>query len=590
MWRRTLIGDRLRHKVKGPVLIPFSLLLVLAVGSLFLIAYLYEEKARQQDLADSLGAVQRLFRLQIDNDAARLHAALCPISSDVFLAKAFLSGDKDALLARTGPLFQRLNQYHRVTHFYILDAQRRVVLRVHQPDLHGDIVDRTTTLQAERTARKTQGIELGPLGTLTLRSVMPWQIDGQLVGYLELGEELGHIGEEIHRALDVELMVTMRNDGRNLPLSPHDSQAHDHIVLSSTLHKVPPFISAWLAGEGAAPSGQAADHAGKSLYTALFPIVDAAGNTIGDIVVIRDVTSLLTGIRESLWIAALLSLLVGSLVIGLIYVILDRVEKDYRHQREMETRFSRLSIEHQRIVQIEKMSEVGRTISEIAHQINNPLVGVLNMAQLAEREADDPVRVRELLADIRQAGTDCHAFLERMLAFSKVSRSEHRPTDMVELITETIALFEQSRDTRQAMDTELPQPPMMLDVDPVLIRHALFNLLSNASRVSPPECAVWVRLVKEPGPDQRWGWSLEVSDQGPGLSVEVQEKLFTPFFTTQPNGTGLGLAVVQHVAMLHEGRASGRNRPAGGAIFALWLPEQTHGATGDDETKNSAHR
>ncbi|NCC93691.1 MAG: histidine kinase, partial [Opitutae bacterium] len=117
----------------------------------------------------------------------------------------------------------------------------------------------------------------------------------------------------------------------------------------------------------------------------------------------------------SLALAAVLSLLAGGLVFALFFVILGRVEKDYRRQREMETRFARLSTEHQRIVQIEKLSEVGRTIGEIAHQINNPLVGVVNMAQLAEREADDPVRVRELLGDIRRAGSDCHAFLQRML-------------------------------------------------------------------------------------------------------------------------------------------------------------------------------
>jgi signal transduction histidine kinase len=215
---------------------------------------------------------------------------------------------------------------------------------------------------------------------------------------------------------------------------------------------------------------------------------------------------------------------------------------------------------------------VGRTIGEIAHQINNPLVGVINMAQLAEREADDPVRVRQLLGEIRRAGKDCHAFLQRMLAFTRVSRSERRLTEVTALVRDTIALFQQSTDRHPAVATDLPSP-VTLDIDPVLVRHALFNLLANAGQVNPPDGTITVQLKPAAGLDRRPGWSLAVIDQGPGLTDAVQEKLFTPFFTTRPTGTGLGLAVVQHVAILHEGEATGGNYPGGGAIFALWLPK-----------------
>jgi signal transduction histidine kinase len=269
---------------------------------------------------------------------------------------------------------------------------------------------------------------------------------------------------------------------------------------------------------------------------------------------------------------AALSLLVGGIVFGLFYAVLDRVEKDYRRQREMETQFARLSTEHQRIVQLEKLSEVGRTIGEIAHQINNPLVGVVSMAQLAQREADDPVRVRQLLGEIRQAGSDCHAFLARMLAFTRVSRSDRKPTEMTALVRDTLALFQQSTDQHPRVVAALPDGPVILDVDAVLIRHALFNLLTNAAQANPPGGAIAVRLQPAQGPSGTPGWSLAVIDEGSGLAEDVRDKLFTPFFTTRPDGTGLGLAVVKHVAMLHEGEITADNRPANGAVFALWLP------------------
>ncbi|NCC93692.1 MAG: hypothetical protein EOM10_10475 [Opitutae bacterium] len=124
-----------------------------------------------------------------------------------------------------------------------------------------------------------------------------------------------------------------------------------------------------------------------------------------------------------------------------------------------------------------------------------------------------------------------------------MSRSERRPTDVRELIGDTLLLFRQSTSRHAHIAVELPEEGAILDVDPVLVRHALFNLLANAAQASPPGGAIRVILQPEVGPEQQPGWSLEVQDQGPGLSAAVREKLFTPFFTTRPSGTGLGLAL-----------------------------------------------
>jgi signal transduction histidine kinase len=563
-------------RVKGPILVPFTLVLLLALGALLSIAYRYEAHARAHDLANSVRAVERLFHLQLDNDAAKLHATLCPISRDAALKAALLDGDLEALRAQIVPLFERLHQQHRVTHFYVMDTARRVVLRAHQPDMSGDAIDRATARLAQESGRETQGLELGPLGTLTLRAVKPWYDGDTLIGYLELGEEIDHVAQEIHAALGLDLLVLV--EGRLLAPGEGGAPggADRPVILSSTLEEIPVAVAERLRRPAAErrAAEQTVDGA-RVLYTALLPLTDVTGLEVGEIAVVRDVTDLQAGFRQTLITATVAILGVGGLVFYLFYLVLDRVERDYRRQRELETRFARLSTEHQRIVQIEKLSEVGRTIGEIAHQINNPLVGVINMAQLAEREADDPVRVRHLLEEIRRAGKDCHAFLQRMLAFTRVSRSERRPTEVTALVRDTIALFQQSTDRHPAVATELP-PPVTLDLDPVLVRHALFNLLANGAQVNPPDGTITVRLQPANGPERRPGWSLAVIDQGPGLTAAVREKLFTPFFTTRPTGTGLGLAVVQHVAILHEGEATGDNHPDGGAIFALWLP-LTHG-------------
>jgi len=253
----------------------------------------------------------------------------------------------------------------------------------------------------------------------------------------------------------------------------------------------------------------------------------------------------------------------------------------YRRQRATETALTRLTTDQARLVQIEKLSAVGQMVGEAAHQLNNPLVGVMNLAQLAEREPDNPPRTRELLADIRRAGEHCRGFVSRMLDFTRLARFERQPVALRPLVDETVAFFRQGDAHHHDVRVEATDDTA-LRADPVLLRHALFNLLTNAAQADP-DGPILVRVRPEPR-DGVAGVALAVADRGPGLSPEVRAKLFTPFFTTRPGGTGLGLAVVQHIAVLHGGAASGADNPGGGACFTLWLPLA---ATGDDD--ESAH-
>jgi signal transduction histidine kinase len=287
--------------------------------------------------------------------------------------------------------------------------------------------------------------------------------------------------------------------------------------------------------------------------------------------VVRDVTGLTRGYSHIMVLVAGLSLVVAILLFALFSEILRRVDHDIRRKAEIEHQFLKLSSEHERIIQIEKLSEVGRTIGEIAHQLNNPLVGVINLSQLAERTLDDSERTRGLLAEIRRAGEDCRSFVLRMLEFTKVSRSERHPTALAGVIEDTVTLFRQSNATDRPIVNDLVAEDVVLNLDPVLIRHALFNLLSNADSFSPANSPITIRLyAKRSGESD--GWGVSILDEGPGVAKEAIGKVFAPFFSTRPDGTGLGLPVTQHVAILHGGWVSVHNRAEGGACFTLWLP------------------
>lgn len=110
----------------------------------------------------------------------------------------------------------------------------------------------------------------------------------------------------------------------------------------------------------------------------------------------------------------------------------------------------------------------------------------------------------------------------------------------------------------------------------ILLRHALFNLLANAGQAMGGEGHVLVTLLPAcSDADRDPAWLLSVEDEGPGIAPEVLDHLFTPFFSTRAEGTGLGLPVVLHAALLHGGRVDVTNRSEGGARFAIWLPEHS---------------
>jgi signal transduction histidine kinase len=273
-------------------------------------------------------------------------------------------------------------------------------------------------------------------------------------------------------------------------------------------------------------------------------------------------------IRHSLW---LLWLVTGIGGVVLYLSLINLVNSIYGRQRKAEREFAALSEDHLRILHVEKLSAVGQTVSEIAHQINNPLVGVVNLAQLASREADNPARVKEIVAQIRSSGEHCRGFVQRMLGFSQIARCQPEMTDMKALVRDVVQLFGQSGDERSMIVVDEPAADLVLNVDQVLLRHALFNLLQNAVQACPAGPVEIGLAVAGAAQDD---CVLSVRDHGPGIDRKVAEKVFSPFFSTRPGGTGLGLPVVKLVAIWHGGAVRVENDPGGGARFTMTLPMQ----------------
>ena len=572
------------RRVKASFMWPFALVLTFILATFVTTAYFLQVKVRDRALIDRVAAVAKLVNQKLEKDTNMMRAVLYTMQGIPAIAQALADQDRHALQREAGPLFESLRAEHRITHLYFNSPRLFNLLRLHSPEEFGDEIVRTTTVQARRQNTTMHGLELGSLGTLTLRVVTPWRSPQGVLGYVEMGEEIGHLIEEIHESLSVNLLVLM--DKQRLP-APQWEQGlallkregrwdrfSHQVMVAQTMDEIPGAVTDSVLADLRKGKTQILSEGQQTLHLAMFPMTDANGQHVGDMVVMRNISGLQSTFQRSIVTVTALSLLVGAFVLGLFYYALDRVERDYQRQHDLEHQLLRLDTEHTRILQIEKLSALGTMVGEIAHQLNNPLVGVVNLAQLAQREPGNPQRTSELLAEIRRAGQDCHAFIASMLRFAKVSKFDCHSTDMAQMINETVLMFRQAVSRQTRVELQLPDEAVVLMVDPILLRHALFNLLTNAAQATDGDGAIVISLQARPHPATGApGWVLAVRDHGKGIAPEILDKVFAPFFTTRHEGTGLGLPVVQHVALLHQGFVSVENLPEGGTQFAVWLPQ-----------------
>ncbi|MHB8897595.1 MAG: PAS domain-containing protein, partial [Thermoguttaceae bacterium] len=294
---------------------------------------------------------------QILAEQSRSLAALEDVlAHDTKLCQALAAGDRERLLADYLPVFEQLKNKYAVNHFYLSDPQRVCIVRIHQPDKYGDRLERFTALDAERTGRISSGIELGPLGTFTLRVVRPIFNGETLVGYLELGKEIEDILAGIHRASGVGLAVAIHKSvlkrpdwetGMKLLGRPADwDRYRDDVLVYSTLAPFPAEVERFLSHPPNTVGDVAAETAiGRRLWRVTeTPLRDVSGAEKGELVVVHDLTDARMAYRRLLSLVAGGMLAFLATLLGFQYVILRRTDAGIRAQQaELRASEERLS-------------------------------------------------------------------------------------------------------------------------------------------------------------------------------------------------------------------------------------------------------
>lgn len=331
------------------VLVPLILALILLLGSMALILQQLQQKVLEQELAVKTREVEKLYLEYRNEEAKKLNLALSTLALNKELTAAFKAGDRKRLHDLMQSYFERLRSHYDITHLYFSRPDRVNLLRVHQPDRYGDLIDRFTTLEAEKTGQPSQGVELGPLGTFTLRVVIPWHDGERLLGYVELGVEVEHILKELRKILDSRVNIFIHKDfvqregweaGMRM-LGHQEEWGHfpDTVSAGASLDQIPENVAQVMAGEHGLQARTDIHTDGTYYRIAFIPLVDAGKREIGHIAVLLDTTARVSAFHRSVRLICIFYVLVGTALFVFFYAFLGRIAKKQKRLEESRLEF-----------------------------------------------------------------------------------------------------------------------------------------------------------------------------------------------------------------------------------------------------------
>jgi two-component system NtrC family sensor kinase len=246
-------------------------------------------------------------------------------------------------------------------------------------------------------------------------------------------------------------------------------------------------------------------------------------------------------------------------------------------EQKVEEKATELQSAQRQVMHMEKMASLGKLSATVAHEINNPISGVLTYARLVERElADQPLEpaiqqeLQRYLQLMQRECTRCGAIVQNLLAFARRTGGDLVLVDVDEVVERSIMLLRHHLEISGiSLTSELLVVDREIVADPGQLQQALVALLVNAIEAMQGGGELGVRLRGEPDAVQ-----VEIHDTGVGIDPAVLPQVFEPFFSTknEQSGAGLGLAVVYGIVHRHGGTINIESSPGRGTTVTFRLP------------------
>ncbi|UCH19738.1 MAG: PAS domain-containing protein [Deltaproteobacteria bacterium] len=252
------------------------------------------------------------------------------------------------------------------------------------------------------------------------------------------------------------------------------------------------------------------------------------------------------------------------------------VDQSQRKKMEKELEETRMQL-----LQAEKMASLGKLAAGVAHQLNNPLGGIILLTKLVMEEYSLEEKAKADLKRVLKDAERCRDTVKELLEFSRQTHYLMKPCDINQAISRTLFLLEnqslfQNIDIKKDLAPSLP--PVRADVQQ--LNHLFMNIILNSAEAMDGNGNLTVRTHALPNSKHI---SIEISDTGPGIPPDTLPQIFEPFFTTKEEGkgTGLGLSLAYGIVENHEGSIRATSQTGQGTKFTIELPIETTRRKGD---------
>jgi signal transduction histidine kinase len=575
-------------RFRRQVIVPVAAALAILVASFVLATAYYLEWIEAQETAQSARHAYQLRDHLLGRESLLL-GFLTRRFADSYRGEAAAMRGRDArrLEAVGREAFAELRRDFDITHGYFITPDRRVVLRLHRPDLAGDEVQRETLAYAEHSGQPATGVEVGRTAVPTLRHVLPWHEGGKLIGYIELGKEVDSLMREIRDMLGVDTVAVIHKEFSNREDYAMGKATlgfrgnwddYEHLaVLESSLSRIPPeLINEWQ--KGTTDVFQIADD-GRIWSTSLLPLEDIGGRQSISLALMRDVTERHLDQRRNFTLGIAVAALLAALLLLVLYWRTGRIEDHvvgaYERIRNSEQAL-RVASEKALAANIAK----SQFLSVVSHELRTPLNGILGMAQLLEMDDISAAERREFLANIRASGENLLALINDILDLSRIETGEIKlvvtPFDPAALVDASARRY-LARAQAKGLALEANwtgSGGVILLGDPARLSQMLGNYLDNAVKFSMHgTIRVESMVVAEGGEPGGVLLEFAVADEGIGIAEEARAGLFQAFSqvdasaTRRHGGCGVGLSIVKGLAEAMHGEVGFDSRPGAGSRF-----------------------
>ena len=589
---------RIRHKVLIPLAMVILLMLIVLVSVEHHEEYakLSEQHLKQKD------NVRRILNELMNDHAMMFNGLAKTLGEDPRLQNAFLQRDRQQLLALSRPIFDNVCPRYCITYFNFHDLDGTCFLRLHHTPRFGDKISGDSMTKAQSTGYDSSGVDVSSTGNLTLRTVHPWRIDGNVVGYIEMGEEFFHLTRHLNTLLGVDIMVLLDksqlkreqwNSGvvNRIGLPKDWNWLHDHVVIDSTLNILPGSFNDSFADscklKSECKETPILNIENQKYIASHIPLRNATEDVVGKVFVLENITAQTANIKQVSIIYIGVVLVGGGLTFGFFFVYLGRVQrrlvKTYRDQH--------IEIVHRRfaeaqLTEAKERAEIANRsksefLSNMSHELRTPMNAIIGFSNLLKEESLTEEQM-DYVVTISASSQHLLSLINDILDLSKIEAGKLSITSdqcaINELLTKIDSMMRPQIEAKGlgfeiSMDPDLPEE---ITTDTRHLYQCLINLVGNAAKFTDEG-----RIRVSAGNVQKDGINyirFDVSDTGIGIPPEKQKLVFESFeqadnsTSRKYGGTGLGLSISHQLIAMMGGELTVASEEGVGSTFTIIIP------------------